>query len=279
MGEIKVAGVQMDIRLGELKANLDRVCEYSKTAAAAGARLVVFPECTLSGYCLRDIEEARANSIDVEGPEIGTLIHLCRELKLFVVVGLLERDATRVHNTVVCVGPQGVVSRYRKIHLPYLGVDRFTTPGNRLEVFEAGSIKVGMNICYDCAFPEASRVLMLQGADLLVLPTNWPITSGRTADIIPLARAMENNVYFMAINRVGEERGFTFIGKSKIVDPRGGELAAADGMEETILYATIDPAVARQKRLVLIPGEHEIDRLLDRRPAVYQPLTKTQLES
>ena len=134
MGEIKVAGVQMDIRLGELKANLDRVCEYSKTAAAAGARLVVFPECTLSGYCLRDIEEARANSIDVEGPEIGTLIHLCRELKLFVVVGLLERDATRVHNTVVCVGPQGVVSRYRKIHLPYLGVDRFTTPGNRLEV-------------------------------------------------------------------------------------------------------------------------------------------------
>ena len=116
---------------------------------------------------------------------------------------------------------------------------------------------------------------MLQGADLIVLPTNWPPTSGRTADFIPNARALENNVYFMAINRIGTEQGFSFIGKSKIVDPRGADLVFADHAEPAILTAEIDPKLARQKRLINIPGEHEVDRVLDRRPQTYQLLSKS----
>jgi predicted amidohydrolase len=131
-----------------------------------------------------------------------------------------------------------------------------------------------MNICYDCSFPEAARVLMLRGADLLVLPTNWPPTSGLTADVIPNARALENNMYVMTVNRVGEERGFTFIGKSKICNPGGGTLAFANHANEETLYAEVDPAWARRKHLVNIPGKHEVHRVNDRQPGCYGTLSE-----
>ena len=86
------------------------------------------------------------------------------------------------------------------------------------------------------------------------------------------ARALENRVYYAAVNRVGEERGFRFIGLSRVADVTGKLLAASDDAAETILYAEINPARARQKRIVNVPGEYEIDRVHDRRPDLYGPL-------
>jgi predicted amidohydrolase len=182
----------------------------------------------------------------------------------------LERDGPRVFNAAALVGPEGFVAGYRKIHLPFLGVDRFTTPGDRpFAVHQAGELRVGMNICYDGAFPEAARVMALEGADLIVLPTNWPPGAECTADCVIPARALENNVYYLAVNRVGTERGFRFIGKSKACDPGGRVLAEALHEEEAILYAEIDLERARRKRVVRVPGLHEIDRFADRRPEMY----------
>jgi predicted amidohydrolase len=95
--------------------------------------------------------------------------------------------------------------------------------------------------------------------------------------VVPLclARAVENHVYYAAVNRVGSERGYTFIGSSQILAPTGEVLARAEGTEETILYATIDPAVSRAKKLVRIPGEHKIDRMADRRPDMYGPISES----
>jgi predicted amidohydrolase len=87
-------------------------------------------------------------------------------------------------------------------------------------------------------------------------------------------RAMENVVYAMAVNRVGEESGFRFIGRSSIADPSGQILASASPDKEEILYAYIDPARARRKRLVRVPGKHEIDRIADRRPKFYTKLVE-----
>jgi predicted amidohydrolase len=129
-----------------------------------------------------------------------------------------------------------------------------------------------MHICYDGGFPEVGRVLTLLGADVLVLPTNWPRHAECAAEHMMVCRAMENHVYAMAVNRVGEEAGFRFIGRSSIVAPGGAVLAAAGAEEPTILYATVEPALARNKRLVRVPGLHVIDRLADRRPAFYAPL-------
>jgi predicted amidohydrolase len=130
---------------------------------------------------------------------------------------------------------------------------------------------VGINICYDGSFPESARVLTVLGADLVVLPTNWP-TGARPAIKLALARALENHIYYAAVNRVGEERGFRFIGQSQIIDPDGEVIAEAAGEGEDVIVAEIDPEQARRKRVVKIPGEYEVDRVADRRPEMYGPL-------
>jgi predicted amidohydrolase len=188
---------------------------------------------------------------------------------------MVEQEQDRLFNAAVLVGPQGVLGHYRKIHLPYLGLDQFTTPGDRLfRVDHVANVRIGMSICYDGSFPESTRSLALLGADLIVLPTNWPPGAETTAQYVTNARAVENNVYFMAVNRVGVERGFRFIGHSKIADPHGNTLAEAPGTDEEILYAEVDPHLARRKHLVRVPGKHEIDRMADRRPEMYGLLTE-----
>jgi 5-aminopentanamidase len=116
--------------------------------------------------------------------------------------------------------------------------------------------------------------LTLLGADLIVLPTNWPSGAINTARYLVQARALENHIYYAAVNRVGEERGFRFIGMSRIADMSGDLLAASPGDKEEILYAEIDPARARAKRIVHIPGKYEIDRVADRRPEMYGLLSE-----
>lgn len=273
---MKIAGVQMDVVFGDREANLARIIERLHETSAAGAGLTIFPECSLPGYCFESIEEARQHAEPIPGPCTLRLAGVCKQLATYAVVGLLESDGERVFNAAALLGPEGVVGSYRKVHLPYLGVDRFTTPGDRpFGVHAAGDVRVGMSICYDAGFPEAARVLALEGADVVVLPTNWPPGSECTADYVINARALENNIYYAAVNRVGSERGFKFIGKSKICGPRGNVLAEAPHERETILYAEIDPAFARQKHIVRVPGKHEIDRFADRRPELYRKILES----
>lgn len=271
----KVAGVQMDIQFAESDANLEKMHLRLKETTAAGAQLTVFPECTTTGYCFLSLEEALPFAEAPDGPTFDRVLSMCRELDTHTIFGYLELAGEVIYNALTLVGPHGALGHYRKVHLPHLGIDRFTKPGDRhFAVHETQLGRIGMNICYDSSFPEAARVLTIQGADLICLPTNWPPTSGLTADVIPNARALENHVYFMAINRVGTERDFEFIGKSKICDPRGASLAFADHANEEILYADIDPELSRRKHLVSIPGEHEVHRMNDRRPDVYDPIVK-----
>jgi predicted amidohydrolase len=275
MPSFRIAGVQMDIQLGEVDKNLSRMCEKLTEASRGGAYLTVFPECAVPGYCFSSLEEALPYAQTVPGPATDRMVQKCAELKCFALFGMLERDGNRVFNAAVLVGPEGVVGSYRKIHLPFLGIDMFSTPGDRpFAVQSAGPVRVGMNICYDAAFPETARCLSLLGADLIALPTNWPPGAECTAECVINARAMENGVYFIAVNRVGTERGFSFIGRSKIVDPVGKTLAEALTLGEEILYADIDPEWARNKHVIRVPGKHEIDRLADRRPEMYGPIVE-----
>ncbi len=279
MALIKIAGVQMDIVLANPTDNLTTMQQHLQTSASNGAQLTIFPECTTTGYCFESFDEALEVSESLDGPAVTSMIGQCKELNTHTIFGFLERDETRIFNSVACVGPAGIIARYRKVHLPTLGVDNFTTPGdNPFEVFELNleghsqPLRVGMNICYDISFPESARVLTLKGVDLIALPTNWPPGSGLVADVIPNTRALENNVYFAAINRIGTERGFDFIGKSKICDPLGRELDFANHRDEAIVYAEIDVEFARRKHLVAVPGKHEVHRIDDRRPDTYGPI-------
>jgi predicted amidohydrolase len=270
---MRVAAVQMEPRIGEVDTNLKAILARFREAASAGARLVVFPECALTGYGFDSKEVAMRYAEPIPGLSTREVRSACEEMGAFVIYGLLERDGDRLFNVTVLVGPGGVVGHYRKVHLPFLGVDRFVDPGDRpFEVLEVDGLRVGMHICYDGTFPETGRVLTLLGADVLVLPTNWPIQSLTTAEHLPATRAIENVVYVMAVDRVGEERGCRFAGTSSIAGPGGEILAKAGPDAEEILYADVDPAVARRKRLVRVPGLYELDRIADRRPGFYGPI-------
>jgi predicted amidohydrolase len=250
-----------------------------REAAGRGARLVVFPECALTGYAFGSRNEAWPHAEALPGPTTDILAGDCRESGVRIAIGMLERGAKgELFNAVALIGAAGLEASYRKAHLPYLGVDRFVTPGDRaFAVHDLGGLRVGMLICYDDSFPEAARCLMLLGADIILLPTNWPSGAAAVAKFLVPARALENHVYYAAVNRIGEESGFRFIGRSRIVGPDGETLAAAEHDKEAILEATIDPAASRAKHLVRIPGAYELHRLADRRPDLYGPLSDLSL--
>src|SRR5262245_53602620 len=272
---IVVAGIQCNPQIARPDLNLEMSADLAALARDARASLAIFPECAVSGYCFDSLEEGMEVAEPVPGPSTEALVAIAGRLNLHLVVGLLERAGERLYNAAAMVGPGGLIGNYRKIHLPFLGVDRFTSHGrDGFQVYDTQLARIGVNICYDCSFPESARVMMLDGADLIALPTNWPESGGcAVPDFVVPTRALENTVYYAAVNRVGTERGVRFIGRSSIVDPYGKTLAAADDSEQMLL-AEINPALSRDKHIVRVPGEHEIDRLNDRQPDQYAALTR-----
>ena len=272
---MRIAAVQMDVTLADIAGNLLRMITKTRETRAAGAELTIFPECALTGYCFDSIDEARPYAESIPGPSVDKMVALCAELGGFVVFGLLEKEGARVFNALALVGPQGLIGSYRKIHLPRLGVDMYTDFGDRpFAVHEINGLRIGMNICYDGGFPESGRCLALLGADLIVLPTNWPPGAEAAADYAINTRAMENTVYYAAADRVGVERGVPFIGKSKICDPLGKTLGYADHTHEEILYADVDVSRSRNKHLIRKAGVNEVNRIADRHPEMYSKLVE-----
>ncbi len=267
----RVAGIQTDVQIGNAPANLERMLAWLSDPQLESVDLIVFPECVLSGYCFESIEEAWPHAETIPGPATSAIQSWCEANQKYVAFGMLEQgEEGKLYNSCVLVGPVGIVHRYRKVHLPFLGIDRFTTSGEQAyQVSDANGLNVGLQICYDGVFPEPSRVLALDGADLLILPTNWPPGADTFARYIPNARALENNVYFMSVNRVGVERGFRFIGQSRFCDTNGNTVIEASEHDETIIIGEVDIARARNKRLVRVPGKHIIDRWNDRHPELY----------
>ena len=275
--KVKIAAVQMDPKLMKNSENLDEILRQTRDAASNGAKLIVFPECALTGYVFSSREEAIPFMETVPGPATGKVAACCHELGVHVVIGLLEKDGKKCFNVAVLIGPQGLVGKYRKNHLPFLGIDRFLDQGDRpFQVHKTASGNIGLHICYDCNFPESGRIMTLLGADILVLPTNWPTLRGTIAEHVVNTRAFENRVHLVAVDRVGEERGVKFLGWSKIINALGETIAEGSRNDEEILYSEVSLAVARQKHIVIKPGEFEVDYINDRRPELYGEITKAK---
>ncbi|MFN4180250.1 MAG: carbon-nitrogen hydrolase family protein [Armatimonadota bacterium] len=273
--KVVVAAVQMTPKLAAVKENLETVLSWAEKAANQGANLIVFPECALTGYCFESRQEAMAVAETVDGPSTREISRWCQGRNRWLVVGTIERDGEQIFNSALLIGPKGVFGVYRKVHLPCLGVDRFVDPGDQpFRVYETPVGRIGMHICYDAVFPEAARVMALEGAEILCLPTNWPEGAKPVAELVPRVRALENRVYFIAANRVGEEGGFKFIGMSQVVDPFGSWLAVAEEPSETLIVAEVDLTEARRKRIVFVPGRYEVDRIGDRRPSFYKTICR-----
>ena len=270
---MRVAVAQLDPKLGEKERNLEACLARLEEAAAAGAELLVLPECAIPGYMFDSPDEAMPFAEEIPGPSTDALADACARLGVYAVCGLLERDGDRLRNAAVFVGPDGLIGNYRKTHLPFLGVDRFTVPGDELPVYDTPLGRIGVEICYDLRFPEATRTLALNGADLIAHPTNFPVAARIQTELITVARAAENRIFLLTANRVCKERTGEFCGWSQIVDPYGKRLAEAGETGEALLVADVDLEKARDKDYV-VPGEYELYLFGHRRPELYGALVE-----
>lgn len=276
--KIVIAGVQMDVKILEINYNLERIVNFAKEAHKNGAKLIIFPECAISGYCFSDIQEALSISESIPGPTTDSLRKVCKDLDIFILVGLIEKQDNDCFNSAALIGPEGIIGNYRKIHLPFIAVDRFVKRGDiPFKVYNTKIGKIGWVICYDASFPESIRILTLRGAEIVAVITNWPEGAETAPRYIAPARAVENRINYVAVNRIGNERGFRFIGESKIVDYLGKILAEGSSDREEIIYGEVDLEKAREKRTVIIPGEFELDRINDRRPEFYGPIVEPNI--
>jgi predicted amidohydrolase len=273
---VKVAAVQTDPKLMQNQENMESMLRAVKSAANKGANLIALPECHLTGYVFKSRQEALPYAETIPGPSTEELAPLCKQLNAYVVYGLLEKEGDKLFNAAAFVGPQGFIGNYRKIHLPFLGIDRFADRGDRpFQVWETAIGKVGLHICYDILFPESARTMALMGADIVVLSTNFPHGRADALNCVARARAIENKVHVVLSDRVGTERGFTFAGMSNVVDATGQVLSLVSPDKEEIAFGEVDLDAARQKHRVFIPGEWEIDNIKDRRPEMYSTISQT----
>ncbi|MCL5951432.1 MAG: carbon-nitrogen family hydrolase [Chloroflexi bacterium] len=260
MNKLSIALAQMDIVLGEPMQNLERARARIDEASERGADVVVLPELWGSAY---DLEHAAAHATPLESGLFADIAIAAQEQHIAVVGSLLEASEGRVYNTATFVDARGVCRGvYRKLHLvPMLEEDKYLTPGEEAAVFDTAFGLCGLAVCYDLRFPELWRHYAIGGAVLVFLPSEWPtprLSHWRT--LVP-ARAIENQIFIAATNRVGSGKGERFGGHSMIVNPWGEMLAEGDE-HEGLLVASIDLDEVQETR-------RRVPVFRDRRPQVY----------
>ncbi len=251
---LNIALAQFPVREGAPRENLNRVHALVEEHGPRND-LILFPETCLSGFSRRD--EVHASAEPLEGPTVDGLCSLTRRLNTTILLGLAERAEAGVYNTAVLIGPQGVVTSYRKTQL-WKGDRQIFLPGNTLRVVPWRGIVVGLLIGYDIEFPEPARALAGMGAQLLLVANGNMRPYGPTHVRAASARAQENQVFLAMANRVGTGRDHEFAGTSMVVAPTGAPLRQLD--EQTaVVSVPIDTAAVAASRA-------DYDYLRDCRP-------------
>ena len=268
---MRVSVVQMDVITGDTRANLGTALRGIGDAAEAGAEVVLLPELWTAGYVwlagadYRGPRDALDVAEDVATEEVLSVLgDRAKETGIWLVAGSLpELTEEGIRNTAPVIDARGeVVHQYSKVHL----IDLMKEPdhlvaGDRCETFALGPWRAGVMICYDLRFPELARGLAVDGAGVIFLPAQWPEPRIDHWKTLVRARAIENQCYVVACNRVGIGGADRFPGESMIVDPVGKVLARG-GEGPCVLTVQIDVNVVRKTREFL-------PCLEDRRPEVY----------
>lgn len=277
--DVKVASIQMAPRIGDKAANLRRSVDLIEEAAGQGAVVAVLPELANTGYVFASRQEAFALAESVpDGESSQVWLEVARRCKIHVVAGIAERVGDRLFNAALLAGPHGYIGTYRKLHL-WGDEHLFFESGDLgLPVFHTEIGRLGAIICYDGWFPEVYRLLAMQGADFVCMPTNWVPMPGQVeghaamANTLAMANAHSNGLNIICADRVGAERGQPFIGQSLIVGAQGWPAAGpASRDREEILYASINLRKSRSARHLNVFN----DVLRDRRDDIYDPMLGT----
>lgn len=244
----------------QTRSNLDNLFRRIE-----GSDLVILPELANSGYNFTSSKQAFDSSEAIgESSFIDFLTNWANKKNCLVVSGMNERAGDRLYNSSVLLGKKGLIGRYRKTHL-FMNEKDFFSPGDEgFPVFEVNGIKIGMLICFDYLFPEAWRIMALQGAQIICHPSNLVTPYGER--VVPV-QAIINRFFVATANRIGDEGNLSFRGNSLLADPLGDILAQAPENEESLIRVSIDPGKAHDK---MITGRNHV--LNDRRPDIYRGL-------
>jgi omega-amidase len=261
MTQLRVALLQMDIALGQPEVNQAKAREFVAKAAEAGTDLIVLPEMWNTGYSLDIIQ----NVADRNGEQTKAIMsELANKYKVNILAGSVSdlRDG-QVYNTTYVFDRNGqVIGDYSKIHLfRLMDEEKYLQSGDHLGMYEIDGIKVGSMICYDLRFPEQSRTMALAGAQVLIVPAEWPHPRLNHWRHLQIARAIENQTFVVSCNRVGVSGETVFFGHSMVIDPWGEILFEGDETEG-IHHVTLDLAVVGEIR-------RRIPIFEDRRPELY----------
>jgi predicted amidohydrolase len=261
---MKAGFYQFNPAFGKKEENLKKVLS---AITDADADLLVLPEFFATGYQFVSQEEVSGLSESIpNGDTTERLSELSRQKGIYLVAGLPERDGNRFFNSAVLSGPDGFIGVYRKTHL-FFEEKLYFSPGDTgFKVWDTKVGRIGIMICFDWFFPESMRALALIGADIIAHPSNLVLPYCPAA--MPI-RCLENRVFAVTANRVGEEnrkagQSLRFIGQSQITSPEGKIVIRAPENDEAILIAEINPEISRNKNLN--PLNNIFD---DRRPDMY----------
>jgi omega-amidase len=260
---MRIALIQMHVEAGKPEANYERVASLLQQAASAENKpdVIVLPEMWNTGYAL----EAIGDLADEEGRRTRAMFEaFSRQHSINIVAGsIAEKRVDGVYNTIRAFDRQGSeAGDYDKLHLfRLMEEEKHLQPGGKIGRLTLDGESAGLMICYDIRFPELARTLALEGAKLLIVPAEWPHPRLHHWRTLLTARAIENQMYVIACNRVGQSGETSFFGHSMVIDP-WGEIIAEAGEEETILTAEIDLGLVDEVR-------GRIPVFEDRRPSFY----------
>lgn len=233
---IKAAAVQFNITPGEIEPNLEQVRCALAELAAEGVRLAVLPEMWATGFAYKDLNRLAART----GELVDELAALSAKYSMVIVGSLPEPHEDKVYNTAYILDNGDLKGKYRKIHLfSLMQEDRSFDSGDSWLLADTSVGKVGVFICYDLRFPELARRLAVEGAEILVVPGEWPKPRQEHWRTLLRARAIENQLFVVAANCCGVSGRLDFFGMSMIIDPKG-ELLAEAGCEPQNITAVLD---------------------------------------
>jgi len=266
MRELVVATAQLDMVLGNKEANVEKAIRYIAEAANKGAEVVCLPEYFNTGFGYNDIakmrEELSKQAEPIPGPTIQRLQQACKAGHVGVIGSMVEVVQGKLYNTAFAISPSGeLIDTYRKVHL-FQVESQIVQRGSGWQAFEMDFGKAGIMTCYDAIFPEAARALALAGVQVIFHPAAWMDPFLPQWMVATNARALDNQVWMISVNRVGKDELFTYFGRSRIIDPYGNEVLEC-GEGEDFAVMKIDLNKVKEFR-------GSLNFIGDRQPGTYR---------
>ncbi|RCW51052.1 carbon-nitrogen family hydrolase [Paenibacillus prosopidis] len=261
---LRLALLQMHIEAGNPEANFSKLTSMLEEAVSQEQKpdVIMFPEMWNTGYALTEIHTIA----DRDGARTKAFLSdFSKKHGVHIIGGsIAELKSEKVLNTIYAFDREGnVAADYSKIHLfRLMDEEKYLAAGDKPGRLEIEGAQAGLMICYDIRFPELARKLALEGAKLLFVPAEWPHPRLHHWRTLLTARAIENQMFVIACNRMGTSGSTEFFGHSIVLDPWGETIAEA-GEEETIIYADIDLSLVDAVR-------SKIPVFEDRRPSIYE---------